>query len=356
VGLKPEFRVVVNDKDITAAIDERFSSLTLTDETGLTSDTVEIVLADTDPLRPIKKPPTGAELEVFLGYDGTTRRMGLFVVDEIELEGWPQRMTIRGRASPYDGTPKGKTDFQTQKTHSWPTNTTIGAMVSKMAKDHGMEASVSKSLASVKLPHIDQTGESDISFLSRLAKKYDAIAKPAGGKLLFVKRGDSKNASGQDMASVTIAPGDLTSYSYSERTRESPGTVVAFWHEKGVAKHHEVIVGKGDPVKRMRFGFKDAGMARSAAEAELARRARGEISLELSMAGNENLSAEATVTVGPEFRAEMAGDWLATRVTHRFTKRSFVSSVECERPNSNKDVQESISGESTDDDSGDDDE
>ncbi|WP_441253575.1 phage late control D family protein [Bradyrhizobium sp. 613_E4_N2_2] len=306
------------------------------------------MLADTDPLRPIKKPPTGAELEVFIGYDGTTRRMGMFVVDEIELEGWPQTMTIRARASTYEGTPKGKTDFQTQKTHSWPAGTTIGAMVSKMAKDHGMESAVSPSLASVQLPHIDQTAESDISFLVRLARKYDAIAKPAGGKLLFVKRGDSKSASGADMPAVTVVPSDLKGFSYSERTRESPGTVVAFWHDKGKAKHHEVIVGKGDPVKRLRFGFKNEDMAKSAAEAELSRRARGEISLELTLPGDENLSAEATVVLGDEFRAELAGEWLATRVVHRLTKKSWTTTVECERPNSNKDVQDATSGGATD--------
>lgn len=343
MGLKPEFRVVANDNDITAAIVDRLSTLELTDETGLTSDTVTIVLADTDPARPIKKPPTGAELDVFMGYDGNVRHMGLFVVDEIGIEGWPLTLSIRGRASPYDGTPKGKTDFQTQKSRSWPDGTTIGAMVSKMAKEHGMEAAVSSELASVQLPHIDQTAESDISFLARIARRYDAIAKPAGGKLIFAKRGDSKSASGLDLPSVTLTPGDVSRFEYSECMRESPGTVVAFWHDKRQAKRHEITVGKGDPVKRLRFGFKNEAMARAAAEAELARRARAEIRLDIDLPGNELLSSEATVILEGDFPPDVAGEWLATRVRHRFTKRGFVSSVECERPNSNKDVEEATS-------------
>ena len=343
MGLKPEFRVVANDNDITDTIVERLSTLELTDETGLTSDIVTIVLADTDPARPIKKPPTGAELDVFLGYDGNVRHMGMFVVDEIGIEGWPLKMSIRGRASPYEGTPKGKTDFQTQKTRSWPDNTTIGAMVSKIAKEHGMEAAVSPSLASVQLPHIDQTAESDISFLSRVARKYDAIAKPAGGKLIFAKRGDSKSVSGLDLPRVTVQPSDVSRFEYSECMRESPGTVVAFWHDRRGAKRHEVTVGKGDPVKRLRFGFKNEAMAKAAAEAELGRRARGEIKLEIDLPGNELLSAEATVILEGGFPPDVAGEWLATRVRHRFTKGGFTSSVECERPNSNKDVEEATS-------------
>ena len=66
---------------------------------------------------------------------------------------------------------KGKRDFQTQKTRSWPVNTTIGAMVSKMAGEHGMTPATSPELANVQLPHIDQSAESDINLLVRLAKR-----------------------------------------------------------------------------------------------------------------------------------------------------------------------------------------
>ncbi|XHF80608.1 hypothetical protein R3J30_02130 [Xylella fastidiosa subsp. multiplex] len=50
-----------------------------------------------------------------------------------------------------------------------------------MAAEHGMTWAISPSLTGVALPHIDQTEESDINVLLRLAQRYDAIAKPAGG-------------------------------------------------------------------------------------------------------------------------------------------------------------------------------
>lgn len=333
MGVTPGFKLVANDADITATISERFSSLRLTDETGITADTLEIVLADTMPDKPIKVPPTGAELELWLGFDGDLQRKGLFVVDEIVLEGWPSTMTLCARAAIYEGTPKGKADLQTQKTRSWPKGTTIGAMVAKMAGEHGMQAAVSASLADITLPHVDQTAESDISFLVRLARRYDAIAKPAGGKLVFAARGEGKSVSGADLPRITLQPGDVGRYRMRLSTRESPGTVVAFYRLNGEGKRHEVTVGDGDPVRRIRWQYPDQSSARAAALAEFARRQRGEESLMLELGGRADLQAEGILTLDG-FRDGVGGDWLAMRVEHELSKGTgYVCRIEAERPN-----------------------
>jgi phage protein D len=121
VGLNvvPQFRIMANSQDITAKIRERLKHLKLTDQTGVTSGTLEICLSNHGPRNPIQIPSTGAELEVFLGYDGSALRMGLFIVDEIELSGFPSQMTIRARATPYETSKQGRVDTQSQKTHSW---------------------------------------------------------------------------------------------------------------------------------------------------------------------------------------------------------------------------------------------
>ncbi|MCT6706819.1 contractile injection system protein, VgrG/Pvc8 family, partial [Staphylococcus aureus] len=75
--------------------------------------------------------------------------------------------------------------------------TTIGDMVRRMAGEHGLNAAVSASLASIVLPLTVQSQESDMNLLLRLAKQHDAIAKPGGGRLVFVKRGESTSASGE---------------------------------------------------------------------------------------------------------------------------------------------------------------
>lgn len=314
-GITPNYRIVANSQDITATIAARLISLRITDESGILSDTLEIIISDSDPSDPVQLPPTGAELEVFLGYDGAFARMGLFVADELELGGWPGHLTIRGRAAAYEKTPKGKTDLQTQKVRSWPKNTKLGDMVAKIAKEHGMDPVVSSSLKSVQLPQFDQTEESDISFLARIAKRYDAIVKPAGGKLLFTKRGESKTASGEDMPTITINAIDATDWRMTKTTREAPGTVIAYWHSTATARKNEIKVGDGDPVKRLRHFYPTAEAAKQGAQAELDKRKRAETKFNLTMPGDTMLAAEAKLKpVG--FHPAVAAEWLVTRVVH----------------------------------------
>lgn len=342
MGLTPQFRLTANSADITAAIADRFRSLKLTDEAGLRADTLEICLADHDPQNPIAVPPTGAELELWLGYDGNTQHMGLFVADEVELRGWPGEMTIRARAAIYEETPRGKTDMQTQKSRQWADGTKLGAMVAKIAKEHGMSPACTPSLQAVTLPHFAQTEESDLSFLLRILRRYDAFVKPAGGKLVVARRGEGVSASGEALpaAKIIANQGDgAVSFGMTLSRRESPGTVVASWHSTRAGKRQEITVGSGDPVKQIRHYFPTASAAQAAAEAELERRKRGQQKLTLTVPGDPSLAAEMALTV-QGFRPGVDGDWLTSRVMHSLDERAgYVCEIEAEKPNDTEDEQ-----------------
>lgn len=332
MGLTPGYRIIANHDDITAVISDRFISLSITDESGTESDQIDIVLADHDPSRPIAIPPTGAELEVYLGYDGSLQRMGLFVVDEIELSGWPGTMTIRGKAAPYTESKDGKSDLLTQKSRSWPKGTKVGDLVAKIAKEHGLTPAVASSLAKISLAHMDQTDESDISFLTRIAKRYDAICKPADSKLLFAKRGEMKAVGGEELPTITVSAQDCSRFCMTWAKREEAGTVIAYWHAKRTAKKNEVKVGSGEPVRRLRHWYQDAESAKEAAQAELDKRIRGEHKLTLTMPGDPFLCAESPL-VASGFRQGVDGEWLTTRVTHSLSKSGYACDVEAERDN-----------------------
>ena len=78
----PDFRVIAEGADITAAIRRGLLSLSVTDEAGFTSDKTEIKLDDRD--GKISMPRTGAKLEISLGYKETGLvNMGIYVVDEV---------------------------------------------------------------------------------------------------------------------------------------------------------------------------------------------------------------------------------------------------------------------------------
>lgn len=315
----PTFRLEANSEDITSKIMARFISLRLTDEAGMDSDMLEVTLADHDPADPIAIPPTGAELRVFLGYEGQTTDKGLYIVDEVELSGWPGQMCIRAKAAPYDTSKGGKTDLQTQKTRSWKKGVKLGDLVAKIAKEHGMQPAVAPSLASIALPHFDQTDESDISFLIRVAKRYDALAKPAGGKIVMVKLGESKNSDGDDLPTIAVNSSQVSSWRMTLATKDSPGTVIAYWHNKRNAQRIPVTIGKGEPVRRLRHWYQTEDAARAAAQAELDRRTRGERTLSITMPGDPDVQAEATLNTSG-FREGVDGEWLLKRAVHSLGK------------------------------------
>ncbi len=334
-NVQPMFRLVANSADVTATIIDRFVSLTLTDESGMESDMLEITLSDHDPFNPLKIPEHGAELELYLGYDGIFQRMGLFVYDEVELGGWPGEMIIRARSAIYAKSKHGKTSLQSQKTRSWPVSTKLGDLVAKIAKEHNMTSAVAASLKMIPLPHIDQSDESDLHLLVRLAKKYDGIVKPADGKIVLAKRGESKSVGGTALKQISIIPADCMSYRMTISKRETAGQVVAYYHAVKEAKRHEVSVGSGEPVRRLKSYYPTQEMALAAARAELQRRQRGQQTVAINIIGSPAVLAEAPLTLAG-FRPNIDGEWLITRVTHRLDKSTgYTCDVEAEKPNSN---------------------
>lgn len=335
MGLRPRYRVTANNVDITEAIKERLISLRVTDEAGYHSDVLEIALDNSDPAKTLKKPPTGAELDVWLGYDEKLQHMGLYVVDEIEQAGWPMTMTIRARAAMYEQTKNGKLDMQSQKSRSWPSGTTLGEIVDKIAKEHNMQSSVAKALRVIALPHHDQSEESDLSFLARIANKYDAFVKPSGGKLVVAKHGASQSASGVALPEVLVSALDCTSFRMTEAAREAPGTVIAYWHTTKRAKKIEVVIGHGEPIKRIRHYFPTEAAAKAAANAEQSKRKRGQNTLSITLPGNPAFQAEGLINVSL-FSDEIDGKWLIKRVEHDIGLGGYICSVEAEKPNEAK--------------------
>lgn len=334
LNIRPTFRLYANSSEITQTIRDRLISLRFTDEVGVQSDILEIVLADHIAEQPIEIPPTGAELDLYLGYDDAAQKIGTFVCDEVEIAGYPGEVTIRARASQFDDSKGGKSNLQTQKTRSWPKDTKLGDVAKKIAKEHGMTSVVASTLANVLLPHMAQTDESDLHFLMRVARKFDAIAKAAGGKLIIARRGESRTASGANMPAVTLTPGDVSRFRVVQSKRETAGEVVAYWHDVNSAKRHEVKVGTGEPVTRLKMQYPTQEMALAAARSDLERRKRGKVTASLTLPGRPDLVAEGKLTLSG-FRSGVDGVWSITRAEHILGAQGYTTTIEAEVPTAN---------------------
>ena len=323
--MTPQFRIVVEGQgDVTAQIRERLLGLRVRNEEGYRSDAVEIRLDDRG--GEMELPRRGVALEVELGYEATGRvAMGRYVVDAVELSGPPETLTVRATAADM------RAGAKQRKTRSWD-QVTIGALVAKIAREHDLEPRVAQELARIVLPHVDQTDESDLHLLTRLGEKYDAAARPAGGRLLFTRRGAGRSATQGAVTAVGVAREQAGDYRVTFDDRQRYGSVKAYWYDRSAGRRREVTAGSGEPVYALRDDQVDANTARYAAQARLDALNRGAVALSLSLRpGAPTVSTETPLTLSG-FRDGVNGRWIVTRVGHELSGGGLATEVEAEHP------------------------
>ncbi len=261
------YQIIADGADVTGNFQGRLTSLTITDEAGQKSDTAEIVVDDRDYL--VALPKTGAKLKIALGV-GNLVEIGTYVVDDVSGEMAPDMMTISAKAADMLG------GIRARKTRSWR-EVTVEDIVGKIAGEHGLKPKVSDSLKAHFYAYQAQTSESDLNFLTRLAKGLDAVSKPAGEHLIFVKRGEA------DLPVFTIHRSQMRGGSWKVTGRGKYGRVVAKWGDRSTASTNKVTAGDKEPELVLRHRYTSKSEAQSAADAALerSRRGSGKITIEL---------------------------------------------------------------------------
>jgi phage protein D len=322
--MRPSFQLLADREDITATIRDRLLSLRITDEAGTQSDTLEIQLDDRD--ASILWPSQGAELDVSLGSDEKAlSRMGLFIVDEIEHSGPPSTLIIKGKAADM------RTSLKAPKTRSWD-GITLGALVETIASEYDLIPKISDQLGAITLEHIDQTNESDLHLLTRLARVQGAVSKPVAGFLVFVPKGEAKSATGQELPLVDIKLHHINRHRMTQAERGKYQSVSAYWHDSEEAEKQSVVVGEGEPIFSIRHTYANPQEATQAALAKLQSLNRGTATLSLTVLGNPDLQAEGKIRLSG-IRDPVDGVWLVTRVEHQLDASGFVTRCDGEVPN-----------------------
>ncbi len=317
--MTPDFRIFADERDVTERIARRLLELSITDEAGFSSDALTLTVDDADGL--LSVPRKGATLAVYLGYKEVgLAHMGEFIVDEPELSGPPDKIVIRARGADLRG------HLKASKTRSW-SNVTIDEIVRVIASEHDLQAKVAEQFSGIVIAHIDQCGESDLHFLTRLAKEYDAVSKPAGVNLLFAHRGLSEAVSGEALPSITLARSDVTTYRLVLSDRSDIGCVTAYWQDKGKARRTGETVGDRTlPGKTLRSTYPSAAEARSAATSELSALQRARKNLDITLPGNPRIGAESPITLSGGWREGFEGEYVAVRVEHRLSANGYTTS------------------------------
>lgn len=238
---RPRYRIEIDGTDITATLQGRLIGLTLTDNRGFEADQVDVEIDDADGR--IDLPIRKAGLRVWLGWQATGLvYKGSYVVDEIEHAGAPDTLTVRARSADL------RTGLTTQRERSWH-NFTVGEIVGAIAGENGLTAAVDAGLTAQNITHIDQTNESAVNFLTRLAGQFDAIATVKDGRLLFMRAAGGRTVSGKPIPAVTLTRAEGDRHRFSIADRQSVSGVRAQYHDIKAALKGEVIWGDDENAK-----------------------------------------------------------------------------------------------------------
>lgn len=305
--MTPDFRIIANGQDATAKLADRLLSLQITEADGDEADSLTLALDDRDGR--LDAPPIKSRLQVWLGHQGASLfDMGQFEVESITGEGPPDRMTIKATAVDLRESARAPRT----KAHE---DRSLRDIAAEIADRAGLELVLGQSLQGVQFSYLAQTSESDLHFLTRIARDLDATAKASGGKLVVVRRSDSQTAGGDPKQPVTLDRTDLTRWSYEISAREKDQAVEAEAQLPATAEKKLIRVGDGT-ARRLRHVYPSEDRARDAANAALARAKRAEVKIGVDCARFMPALYAGGLAEFTDLRPEFDGLWHLTEVRH----------------------------------------
>lgn len=354
--LAADFMLWIGSKDVTPNLRNRLISLTLTDNRGFEADMLNITLDDSDGL--LQLPQRGTVVSLFLGWAGQLHNKGDYTVDQVTHGGAPDVLTIGARSVDFRGELNKARDLSYH-------DATLGSIVTQIAQRCGLVLQMAEGFAGINIDHIDQTHETDPAFVTRLAKRYGAAAVIKAGRLLFLRPGSGKLASGKAIPAVMLTRQDGDKHSFTIADRTTYTGVQAKWLSTQEAKTHVVqlqrkakttnasavahpaaqsapqptgeqegdyLAGQKDSLLVLPDVFNSEEAAIQAAEAKWNEIQRGVVQFSFQLAtGRADLFPETPVKVSGFKSVIDDGAWIISKVTHNLTATGgFTTTLELE--------------------------
>ncbi|MCZ5438843.1 contractile injection system protein, VgrG/Pvc8 family [Escherichia coli] len=255
-------------------------------------------------------------------------------------------MTVSARSADF------RDEFNVKREVSWH-DVTVERVVSAIAHRYGLKPQISEMLMDIEIDHADQTEESDMSFLTRMAEMLGAITTVKSGNLLFIMPGGGVNAQGQPLPSFAITRSSGDRHQFRIADREAYTGVRAYWLDLNYGKKKKVsvnAVNRQNPKRRKAAAVKviiwkvrkamclcyarlirtSRQQARAAA-AKWQQLQRGAASFSITLArGRAELYPEMHGTV-TGFKSEIDNqDWIIAKAEHTIDNSGFTTQLELE--------------------------
>lgn len=306
----PAFRILANDKDVTEHIAKNLISLSFKDEAGIVSDEITLSVYGT-----FKRPKYQDKLKLWLGYkESGLWYCGSFAVQSSERT--ESTTTITATGVDFSGGLKKK------KNRAWE-KVSLKEIVERIAKEHGLSAICD--YGEIKIAYTGQHDMSDLAFLKKFAKDFDAVFNVKDNQIIFLRKGNEGKSA---IPSSAISLKECSSYRIKYSNKTLYGSCKAVWHDTKENTIKEVVVGSGGEQIKLEQSFKNAAEAKEKAKAKLERANSGIVSGSLEIYGSK-VFAGGILTLSEAGGDE--GEYRIKSVNHSLSADSFTTSVEFEK-------------------------
>ncbi|MCG9678761.1 hypothetical protein [Vibrio sp. Isolate24] len=245
-------------------------------------------------------PPKGEKYKVYLG--------DVFR-DEFQISNRKAKLSPKEVALVLSVAPFNRTDndgFRAKKSNSWH-DTPLAKIMQDVLLPHGYSVFVHPKLQNIKID-ISRTDEGASAFLNRLAKKFDAVAKPIGSVYVMAPKGEVNSASGKAIETITLSlPSDnnpklpnFVNVEIDLDGREDFDGVRAFYLSTDDGKRISVETGSA-PFKELGKDFDTKKEAEQACLTELRRILREGRKVNITAPANAAAFAEGIVVLDETF-------------------------------------------------------
>lgn len=331
--IAPDYALLLQQKDVTETFRHRLLSLTLTENRGFKADQITLELDDSD--GQVIVPKRNQTLTVKLGWKGQILSdKGKFIVDEIRHHGAPDSLTIIARSVDF----RGSMNVAHDRSYH---NKTLGEIVTEIANRNRLGNTLTSGLAEIKITHIDQTQETDVAFITRLASMNGAVASIKNERLLMLIPGKGQTASGKPILPLTLERSDGDKHLFNLADRDNYTGVQAKWLDAKNAKQQRLTIqrkeentqsylaGSNENIFIMPTIYASKENAMQAAKARWESIQQGSVEFSINLAtGRPELYPETPIRVRGFKHVIDQQDWIVNTTTHSVDSSGYTTKVD----------------------------
>ena len=145
-------------------------------------------------------------------------------------------------------------------------NVSIKKIVEIVASRHNLE--VSSDFDDIYVVHLEQTNESDLHFLKRLAQEDNAIFSIKNNTVIFKKK-IKNNKKSKDLPRFSLDEDECENVSIENTNKTLYNSCKAIWRDTKENIQKSITVGSGEPIKVIKDSYENVAQAKLKARAAL---------------------------------------------------------------------------------------